>query len=102
MIGVAILFILLGILVKHGKMYNLLAGYNTLSREGKAKIEIRGLATLFRNTMPGMALVMILGHFATHWHKDPALGDFAFFGALLIGIPYLLLKANSKKFKKQP
>ena len=32
MIGIALLFIILGILIKCGKMYFLIAGYNTMSR----------------------------------------------------------------------
>ena len=35
MIGIAILFIVLGILIKYGKMYFLIAGYNTRSKEEK-------------------------------------------------------------------
>lgn len=35
MIGVAILFIVLGILIKYGKMYWLIAGYNTMPKEEK-------------------------------------------------------------------
>jgi|SRR5688572_12817715 len=100
MIAVAILFILLGLLIKHGKMYNLLAGYNTLSKAEKAKFDMPRMATLFRNTLLAMALVMIMGHFAAQWFGDPDIGAFAFFGAILIGIPYLLLKANSRKYKK--
>ncbi|WP_262908453.1 DUF3784 domain-containing protein, partial [Tenacibaculum maritimum] len=35
MIGVAILFIIFGILIKYGKMYWLIAGYNTIPKEQK-------------------------------------------------------------------
>jgi len=48
MVIVAFIFILLGIVIKHGKMYFLIAGYNTMSKEEKAKYDIEGIATLFR------------------------------------------------------
>ena len=47
MIVTAIIFIVLGILIKYGKMYFLIAGYNTMPREEKEKYNIAGIATLF-------------------------------------------------------
>ena len=99
MIGVAILFIILGILIKYGKMYFLLAGYNTMSAKKKAKYDIDGIATLFRNAMFGMALIIIIGYFAADWFNNPDIESIAFFGSLLVGLPYLLLKSNSDKYK---
>ena len=98
-IGIAIFFIILGIIIKYGKMYFLLAGYNTLPKEEKAKYDIEGIATVFRNTMFGMAIILIIGLILTHWLNNPDIENFATYGALIIGIPYLLIKSNSKKFK---
>jgi hypothetical protein len=47
MIGIPIIFILLGILIKYGKMYFLIAGYNTMSKAEKEKVDIKGIATVF-------------------------------------------------------
>ncbi|WP_281323555.1 DUF3784 domain-containing protein [Flavobacterium aestivum] len=80
-------------------MYFLIAGYNTMSKEEKDKFDIEGIATLFRNVMFGMALVMIAGYFIANKLKDPNIENIAFFVALLIGIPYLVIKSNSKKYK---
>ena len=99
MIGVAILFIILGILIKYGKMYFLIAGYNTMPAKKKAKYDIDGIATLFRNAMFGMALIIIIGYFAADWFNNPDIESIAFFGSLLLGLPYLLLKSNSDKYK---
>ena|SRR5690625_4815103 len=99
MIGIAIIFIICGILIKHGKMYFLLAGYNTMPKEEKEKYDISGIATVFRNTMFGMALLITIGYFATDWFKNPDIENIAFYGAILIGLPYLLLKSNSKKYR---
>jgi hypothetical protein len=56
MIGIAILFILIGILIKYAKMYFLIAGYNTMSKEEKSKYDVDGIATVFRNTMFGILI----------------------------------------------
>lgn len=99
MIGIAVFFIILGILIKYGKMYFLIAGYNTMSKEEREKIDIKGIATIFRNVMFGMALVIIIGYFIAKKLDYPNIENIAFFGAILIGIPYLLIKSNSKKYK---
>ena len=61
MIVAAIIFIILGILIKYGKMYWLIAGYNTMPIEEKEKYSIKGIANLFGNVMFGMALIIISG-----------------------------------------
>ncbi|MAO10113.1 MAG: hypothetical protein CMC07_04305 [Flavobacteriaceae bacterium] len=99
MIAVAIFFIILGILIKYGKLYFLIAGYNTMSKEEKAKVDVDGIATVFRNATFGMALIMIIGYFAATWFANPEIENIAFYGALIVGIPYLLIRSNSKKYK---
>jgi len=101
MIGIAILFIVLGILIKYGKMYFLIAGYNTMSKEEQAKVDVAGVATVFRNAMFGMALLMIIGAVVAEKLQNPLIATIAFYGALIIGLPYLLITSNSKKFKKE-
>jgi len=56
MLITAILFIVFGILIKYGKMYFLIAGYNTMSKEEKEKYNIEKIATVFRNVMFGMGV----------------------------------------------
>ena len=45
MILTAIIFIILGIIIKYGKMYWLIAGYNTMPKEEKEKYDIEGIAS---------------------------------------------------------
>ena len=99
MIGIALLFIILGLLIKYGKMYFLIAGYNTMSKEEKEKIDIKGIATLFRNVLFGMALIIVIGYFVAKKFENSSIENIAFFAAIIIGVPYLLIASNSKKYK---
>lgn len=99
MIGIAILFIVLGVLIKYGKLYFLIAGYNTLPKEDKEKIDIDGVATVFRNVMFGMALIIFLGILASKWFENKSIEDYAFYASFMIGLPYLLIKSNSDAYK---
>lgn len=99
MIIVAILFIVFGVLIKYGKMYFLIAGYNTMSQKEKKKYDIDGIANLFRNAMFGMALLIIIGYYAAKYFKNQEIENYAFWLAMIIGIPYLLVKSNSNKYK---
>lgn len=101
MIVTALIFIVSGILVKNFKMYNLLAGYNTMPKEEKDKYNIEGIATAFRNIMFGMALVIIAAYAIGRWTENEKLQYYVFAIALSIGIPFLLVIVNSKKYKKK-
>ncbi len=99
MILAAIIFIVLGILIKYGKMYFLIAGYNTMPKEEKEKYNIEGIASLFRNAMFGMALILIIGYFVSKGSDNPNMKSYFLYAAIGIGIPYLLILSNSKKYK---
>ena len=101
MILTAVIFIVLGIVVKNGKMYNLIAGYNTLSDNDKSKFDIEGIALVFRNTLCSMGIAILIGVVI-----DKVLGQqdhISFYVMMIscaIGIPYLLITTNSSKYKK--
>lgn len=80
-------------------MYFLIAGYNTMSKEEKEKIDIKGIATLFRNVMFRMALTIIVGYFVANSFENSTIENIAFFAAIIFGVPYLLIASNSKKYK---
>nr|WP_321247532.1 DUF3784 domain-containing protein [uncultured Psychroserpens sp.] len=98
-ITVAVIFIILGILIKNFKLYFLIAGYNTMSKEKQEKYDIIGIATVFRNTMFGMAIILLLGYGLSKWLETPNLEIYSFIFALVIGLPYLLIVSNSNKYK---
>jgi len=99
MLGVALLFAVLGIMIKYGKMYYLIAGYNTLPKEKQALIDIAGVATLLRNVMFSMAFGVIIGYLLALWLKNPAIETYSLITTLAIGIPYLIIRSNSKKYQ---
>ncbi|WP_460220594.1 DUF3784 domain-containing protein [Psychroserpens sp. MEBiC05023] len=96
---VAVIFIVLGIAIKYGKMYFLIAGYNTLSKDEQSKYDIEGIATIFRNAMFSMALIMILGYLIAKWFEFPKIEPYTLGVVLVIGLPYILIVSNSDKYK---
>lgn len=80
-------------------MYWLIAGYNTMPKEEKEKYNMEGIANLFRNVMFGMALIIISGYIVAELMDNPNIQNYAFWTSMIIGIPYLLIKSNSKKYK---
>ena len=101
MILTALIFIVLGVLIKHGKFYNLIAGYNTMSKEEKAKYNIVKIATLFRNVMFYMAIITILGYLLSKYCENDKIGLYAIILATITGLPYLLIKSNSNTYNKK-
>ncbi|WP_026966477.1 DUF3784 domain-containing protein [Algoriphagus terrigena] len=99
MIFTAILFFVLGALVKYGKMYFLIAGYNTMSSNEKDRVNVEAVADVFRNAMFGMALVILTGYMVSKFTGDPSIQQTVFFAAIFIGMPYLIIASNLKKNK---
>lgn len=99
MITTAILFIVLGILVRYFKMYMLMAGYNTMSKDEKAEVDVKKLANVFRNGMFGMAIIIIIGYLISQYLNEPKIENYFLFASFIIGVPYLLIYANAKNTK---
>lgn len=96
---VSVFFILLGIAIKNGKMYFLIAGYNTMPKEEQEKYDIKGIATVFRNGMFGTAILIIIGYFISIWLNNPQLEFYVVIISVLIGVTYILVVSNSNKYK---
>lgn len=101
MILTAIIFIAIAILIKNFKFYNLIAGYNTMSDEDKANYNIEKIASLFANVMYLMAAIILIGYGFSKWLNNEQIGFYAVIAATCIGIPYLLIKSNSKAYKNK-
>jgi 6-phosphogluconate dehydrogenase (decarboxylating) len=100
-LGVALLFVILGAAIKYGKMYFLIAGYNTMSDEERADYDIEGIAALFWNGMIGMSWLIVLGELAAFILGDQKISLFTIIGAVILGVLYLIIKSNSSTFKKK-
>ncbi len=99
MILSAIIFIVAGILIKYFKMYFLIAGYNTKSKKEKAKYDIKSIAHIFGVTLIIMGILIFVGWFIGDLTHTPLVAQITFYVSLLIGIPFILIKVNSKKYK---
>lgn len=49
--------------------------------------------------MFAMAVLIITGYFLANWLDNPTLEILFMFIAIVLGLPYLLVKANSDKYK---
>lgn len=99
MIFVSILFVILGLLIKHAKMHFLIAGYNIMPKTKREQFNIEGISTMIRNVFFMMAIVVIIGHFTAKAIDRPELESVPLSLAIIIGLPYLLIKLNSRKFQ---
>lgn len=97
MILTAIILIASGILVKYFKMYFLIAGYNTKLK--KAKYDIKSIAHIFGITLIIIGILIFVGWFIGDLTHTPLVAQITFYISLLIGIPFILIKVNSKKYK---
>lgn len=98
-IAIAAFFVIIGSLVKYGKMYFLIAGYNTMSAEEKAEYDIEGIASIFRNGFFAMAILMVAITQIPLGISDDYIGLTSIMVSVLTGVTYILVKANSKKYK---
>lgn len=56
--GIGLLMGLMGIIIHRFKLYNLIAGYNTMPKEDREKVDIKGVAKLMRNMFVLMGLAI--------------------------------------------
>ena len=96
---IAAVFVILGVAIKYGKMYFLIAGYNTMSKEEKAMINIGRVAILFRNVLFTMALVLVAGNLIIPGFDIPSLLPIVTTATILTGVIFLVVKSNSRDYK---
>ncbi len=94
-----IFLILLGIAIKYFKLYFLIAGYNTMNSEGKAKVNIQKVATLLRNVLAFIGLTMVFLAFGESLFANPETAGYILQIVVVISVIFLLIKSNSKAYK---
>ncbi len=99
-IYVGIFLILLGVAVKYFKLYFLIAGYNTMSKAEKEKVNIEKVTTLLRNVLVFIGLTMILLGFVSLFMEDSRIASYVFFPIVIGSVIYLIVKSNSQAYKK--
>ena len=57
------------------------------------------MAIIFRNTMFGMALLILAGILFSKWLDEPIIEWFVLSQAIVMGVPYLLVKMNSDSIR---
>jgi len=90
-----IFLILLGLIIKHGKMYFLIAGYNTMPEEKKKNYDISGFATLMRNYFILMGIIIIAGHYILAYFELFEMNRYLILITITVIIPILLIKGRN-------
>ncbi len=99
MILAVIILLVAGIAIKYGKMYFLIAGYNTMSATNKSKYDIQRIASLIGNSFFVMAFMILAGYFVSEWLGDSNLKLISTNIAVITGVVYILISVNSRKLK---
>lgn len=92
-------FIVLGFLLK--AFPDLIAGYNTMTREQKEKIDIKGLSTNMRNTFIIMGLVIILGAYLLSKFEFYKTAEYVMHAAVLGGVIYIFATVKKYDLRKK-
>jgi len=92
-------FIGIGFLVK--AVPDLIAGYNTMSKEQKANVDIQGLSSFMRNVFIVIGLVIIAGNFLSRLFGFPMIASSLNFIIPFVGIPFAIVKAQKFDHNKQ-
>jgi len=100
-VAIGIFFIVLGIIIKHFKLYFLIAGYNTMSKEEKEKVNISKVASLLRNTLIIMGVALIIGDYISNYIENDNLKSALFYIPIVGGTIFLIARSNSEAYKKK-
>jgi len=91
-LNLGLFFIGFGFLLK--AFPDLIAGYNTMSKEQKANVDIQGLSSFMRNVFIVIGLVIIAGNFLLRLMGFPMIASSLIFIVLCVGIPLAIVKAQ--------
>lgn len=94
----------LGFLIK--SVPNLIAGYNTMSKEQKKNVDIEGLSTFMRNGLIIIGLAVIVLYYLFKWMGFPVIANLIMPVAITVGVIIMVILAqkfdhNKKKKTKQ-
>jgi hypothetical protein len=90
-------FIFLGLLVK--RFPNLIAGYNTMSKEQQKNVDVIGLSTHMRNCFMLIGFLIIIEVFICRILEFNKITLFIMPITVTLFLPYLIIKAQNNKLK---
>ncbi len=99
MYRIAILFILIGFAIKYAKMYFLIAGYNTMPKAEKAKINIEALGRFLGNVLFTMGAIVLVADLLIEYFDTPEAGLYIQLPVIVIGVLWIIVRSNSKKYR---
>ena len=94
-----IISIILGLLIKYGKMYFLIAGLNTMNHKQRAEYNLEKIGTLFRNVFCIWGILFIIGYLLSKHFENNVFELIFILVPVLAGCAILIYKSNSDKYK---
>lgn len=98
MLELAIIYALLGIIIKFGKLHKLLIFYKLLSKEEQEQIDPNKMSNGFLVTMLLMSAALLMAYFGGQQIENAAFEMIAIISITLIGVVGFM--ANKKSFMK--
>ncbi|MDV3429463.1 MAG: DUF3784 domain-containing protein [Bacillota bacterium] len=92
-IFMAFIFLLIGIVIKHYKCYFLIAGYNTMTKEQQAKVDIEKTGNIVGNFGYAMFFIQILASILGYFNYE-ILAFMISFISILSGVVVILIKSE--------
>lgn len=87
-----------GAAIHFGKLYFLIAGYNTLSKMEKDKVDIQGIGKLFWFVMLAIGLIISGIDALSMVVEMGVFKEYLTWSTIGVGMAFLLLKSNSTKY----
>lgn len=72
-----------------------------MSKEKKAQYDIESLTNMMGNVFFIMALIIMIGYLVADWLDNENIEIISTYIAVLICVPYILIKANSSKYRNK-
>jgi hypothetical protein len=88
---ICVVFCIIGVLICDFKMYYLISGYNTTTKEGKKKINIKVYAKVMRNILFSSSFLLFLGMFVFQYLDVYKYYMLIFFPVVIIGMVIFLV-----------
>lgn len=92
------LIIITGFIIK--RYPNMLAGYNTMTKEEKKKIDINGITTIIRNCLILVGFIIIIGSLMSILFNIKKVSIFLIPVVMIVSFTYILIRVQKHKSKK--